>query len=241
MRLDKLLSNLAFGSRKEVKGLIATGLVTVNGEVVTSPMTQVDPEKDQILLGDQPINYSEWVYLMLHKPMDCITATEDPFHQTVMDCIGDDHYRKDLFPVGRLDRDTTGFLLITNNGQMAHQLLSPKHKVPKIYYATVDGLVDESTVEHFAKGLELGDFTALPSQLWIDSVNEEDRVSHVHLEIYEGKFHQVKRMFEACGMSVVRLHRHSMGPLSLDPDLEPGQYRPLTNGEKELLKPFGCL
>lgn len=241
MRLDKLLSNLAFGSRKEVKGLIATGLVTVNREVVTSPMTQVDPEKDQILLGDQAINYSEWVYLMLHKPMDCITATEDAFHQTVMDCIGDDHYRKDLFPVGRLDRDTTGLLLITNNGQMAHQLLSPKHKVPKIYYATVDGVVDESTVEQFAKGLDLGDFTALPSQLWIDAVNEDDQLSQVHLEIYEGKFHQVKRMFEACGMNVLQLHRHSMGPLIMDPDLEPGQYRPLTSEEKELLKPFGCL
>ncbi|MCR8969220.1 pseudouridine synthase [Facklamia sp. 7083-14-GEN3] len=239
MRLDKLLSHMNFGSRKEVKSLISAGSVRINGEQITKANFQVDETKDLIEVDGQQIIYHKFIYWLLNKPQGVISATEDGRHHTVIDCLHPDDYRFDLFPVGRLDIDTTGLLLITNNGQMAHQLTSPKKQVYKTYQALIEGVVTKETVEAFKAGLDLGDFTSQPAQLWIGEVDTEKGVSKIRVSISEGKFHQVKRMFQACQMEVLQLHRLSMGPLQLEDDLALGDYRQLTQAEIEALKPFG--
>lgn len=233
MRLDKFLVEMKKGSRSEVKKLIKSGRVTVDGQTVREPEQKFDPERAQISLDGQTVSYASFEYFMLNKPQGVVSATEDRRFQTVVDLI-DTARRKDLFPAGRLDIDTEGLLLITNDGQLAHQLLSPKKHVDKVYFARVEGILPSDVKEQFAKGLTLdGDVKTLPARL---ELLKEGPVSEVRLTIHEGKFHQVKRMFEAVGCHVVYLKRLSMGSLVLDETLAPGEYRRLTDDELCALK-----
>ena len=237
MRLDKFLADLNVGTRKEIKLLVKKGQVTVNGSVVRDPGMSVTGDEEIICSGEL-MAYEKNVYYMLNKPGGLITATEDSREETVLDLLPV-RRRKDLFPVGRLDKDTRGLLLITNDGQLAHRLLSPRHHVDKVYEAWIDGLVTPVDVDKFARGIELEDFTALPAKLEIlqTFVSQEDKnKSYVRITIREGKFHQIKRMFEAEHKKVTSLKRISMGPLKLDPRLEEGSFRPLTEEEISALR-----
>ena len=235
-RLDKYLADMSVGTRSEVKNLIKKGLVTVNGEVIRKPEYKVDIEKDDLVCRGEPVVYQTLVYYMLNKPAGVISATNDPKQQTVLDLITDKS-RKDLFPVGRLDKDTEGLLLITNDGDLAHRLLSPKKHVDKVYYARCRGTVREGAAEEFARGIHLPDgLLCLPAELTVLSYDRVQDESEIRLRIREGKFHQVKRMMEAVGCPVLFLKRLSMGPLVLDEDLKPGEYRPLTDTEREWLE-----
>ena len=216
MRLDKFLADMNQGTRKELKQLIRKGLVTVDGVTVKDPGTAVTKTSDIVLAGI-PVVYNEYEYYMMNKPRGVITATEDARQETVLDLMAGEH-RKDISPVGRLDKDTVGLLLITNDGQLNHQLLSPKHHVDKEYLARVSGKVTENDVKAFARGL------------FIDGVTE------ITVVIQEGKYHQIKKMFHAIGKEVIYLQRIRMGSLELDPNLQEGQYRKLTDEEIRLLK-----
>lgn len=237
LRLDKMLSHLGYGSRKEVKQLLKKKGVLVNGEAVRNGGQLIDPEKDQVLLNGETLIYEKYVYYMLNKPKGVISATEDTKHQTVLDLIGEEDLRPDVFPVGRLDKDTTGLLILTNDGPLAHELLSPKKKVPKCYLALVEGIVGQEDVSLFSQGFEIdGNEKVQPSQLIIKKKDEGRNQTEVSLTIVEGKFHQVKRMFTAVGKRVLTLHRESMGGLRLDKELRPGEYRRLTEAELAILK-----
>ena len=226
MRLDKYLAEMGAGTRKEVRKMIRDGRVSINGQKETDPGRKV-MEGEEVRADGAPVVYEKYVYYMLHKPAGVISATEDAREQTVLDLI-DEKKRKGLFPVGRLDRDTEGLLLITNDGELAHRLLSPKRHVDKVYFARLDGPVGEEEKKLFAQGLKVDDtLTALPAELEIlDGKNE------VRVTVREGKYHQVKRMFQAVGREVLYLKRLSMGPLVLDEQLPAGAYRRLT-GEEE--------
>lgn len=241
MRLDKLLAHTGFGTRKEVKKIIKDGYIEVNGEVITKPGTKVDPDEDDVRVGGQRIYYEEFVYFMLNKPAGVISATEDFVHETVLDLLEPADLVQEPHPVGRLDIDTEGLLILTNDGQLTHQLISPKKEVDKEYYALIEGIVTEEDVTKFAKGLILEDdeedFETMPATLEILSVEEEAQESEIHVTIQEGKFHQVKRMFEAVGKKVLYLKRIRMHDLKLDENLPLGEYRPLTDEELEILKP----
>ena len=232
MRLDKFLANMGVGTRSEVKACIRQGRVTINGERAKKPEQKVSEDTDCVCVDGQEIHFTEMQYLMLNKPQGVVTATEDREHKTVLDLI-DSPMKKQLFPVGRLDKDTEGLLLITNDGVLAHELLSPKKHVKKNYYAKIDGKVTEQDIEAFKNGLDLGDFTTMPAVLKILSQGD---CSEIFVEICEGKFHQVKRMFEAVGKKVTYLKRVSMGTLCLDEKLQPGEWRELTDKELEGLK-----
>lgn len=234
MRLDKLLSNTGYGSRKEVRQLLKKGMIRVNGAVMKDPAQHVDPDSDAISLLGEEVVYKEFIYLMMHKPPGVLSATEDNRDQTVVDLLAGEDRHFEPFPVGRLDKDTEGLLLLTNDGKLAHNLLSPKKEVPKTYYAKVSGIVTEEDAEAFARGVILDDaYETKPGILHILHSAEE---SEIELTITEGKFHQVKRMFEAVGKKVVYLKRLTMGPLELDSDLELGEYRELTDEELQQLK-----
>lgn len=238
MRLDKFLADVGLGSRKEVKQLLKKSLVTVNGLVVKDGKIQIKEETDTIAFGAEKLVYQRFFYYMLHKPQGVISATEDKRDETVLDLLNDTDFREDLFPVGRLDKDTEGLLLLTNDGQLAHQLLSPKKHVDKEYFATIQGIVTEEDIRYFEKGFPLSNGELVkPSQLFIESVDETSQVSSIRLIIQEGKFHQVKRMFEAVGKQVIYLKRLRMGSLVLDEQLELGSYRQLTEVELQGLKP----
>ncbi|HAB9682848.1 TPA_asm: rRNA pseudouridine synthase [Listeria monocytogenes] len=231
MRLDKLLSHTGFGSRKEVKPLLKSGAVVVNGTIQKDSKTQVNPDKDQITVHGTPVVYQEFVYFMLHKPQNVVSATEDNVSETVIDLLAQEDTLTDPFPVGRLDKDTEGLLIITNDGTLAHNLLSPKKHIDKTYYAKIDGDVTAEDVEAFAARIELDDgYTCKPARLEIITPNE------IKVTIQEGKFHQVKRMFAARGKSVSYLKRISMGNLQLDESLALGEYRPLTEAELAILQ-----
>ena len=237
MRIDKLLAHCGYGSRKDVKQLLKDGLVTSNGKKIRSSGAHVDPEKDEIYVGDEKINYSKYVYYMLNKPSGVLTATMDKNAKTVLDLMN--VKRKDLFPVGRLDKDTEGLLLITNDGELAHNLLAPKKHVDKTYYARAAGRIREEAIKLFADGLHVDDeFTALPAKLELKGYNEKDNYTDVIITIHEGKFHQIKRMFEAVGSEVLYLKRLRMGSLVLDETLKPGEYRTLT--QKEIDELYNC-
>jgi pseudouridylate synthase len=238
MRLDKFLVENGLGSRSQVKELLKKGLVLVNGRAEKSPKTQINETADEVVVSGQKLTYEKFVYYLLNKPKGYISATEDERHKTVLDLLDETARQKEVFPVGRLDIDTHGLLLLTNNGKLAHAMLSPKKHVEKIYRAQVAGLMNQSDVERFATGIELKDFTCQPAQLKILEVDEEKETSLVEISLAEGKFHQVKRMVAACGKEVTDLQRLSMGPLQLDPELALGEWRRLTEEEMKSLERF---
>ncbi|MCD7894863.1 MAG: rRNA pseudouridine synthase [Erysipelotrichaceae bacterium] len=233
MRLDKLLAHSGYGTRKEVKSYIRQGLVSVNGNIIKKDDYHVDQHLDKIMIDGEYVNYEEYVYYMLNKPAGYVSATTDNRYPTVVELI-DDYYRDDLFPIGRLDIDTEGLLILSNDGKLSHELLSPKKHCPKIYYARVKGIVDENDIELFMKGIQLEDFTCQSSILKIININ--NGISEVTVEIYEGKFHQIKRMFLSLGKEVLYLKRLQMNNLKLDENLKIGQYRRLTDEELNRLK-----
>lgn len=233
MRIDKFLTELGVGSRSEVKKILKTGQVTVNGIPVKKPEEKIDETKDMVAYQGKTLMYQQFEYYMFYKPAGCVTAVSDAVHKTVMDYMKD-LTRKDLNPVGRLDIDTEGLLLITNDGMLSHELLSPTKHVPKTYYAKIEGIVTEEDVNLFKNGVDIGEKKLTkPAELKI--LNSQP-VSEIELTISEGKFHQVKRMFEAVGKKVVYLKRISMGSLVLDETLKPGEYRSLTAKEIEKLR-----
>lgn len=232
IRLDKYLADMGCGTRSQVKREIAGGSVMVNGAPARRPEDKIDTEKDSVVFRGSPLGYTEYEYFMLNKPAGVVSATEDRTERTVLDLI-DTRQRKDLFPVGRLDKDTEGLLLVTNDGGMAHRLLSPKKHVDKVYYAKVAGRITEEHVRLFAEGVDIGDEKpTLPAELTVLSSGE---ISEIELVIREGRFHQVKRMFQAAGGEVLYLKRLRMGSLVLDRELQPGEYRKLTEEEVRAL------
>ena len=233
MRLDKYLVSCAVGSRTEVKNFLKSGRVTVNGKKEKSAKLQINEDTDEICFDGQKLEYEEFVYYMMNKPQGVISATEDPKHKTVLDLLDDLARSKDVFPVGRLDIDTHGLLLLTNDGKLAHALLSPKCHVDKTYLAQVDGIMTDEDIETFAQGIPLKDFTCQPAKLELVSLDTEENQSLVRVTIAEGKFHQVKRMVAYCGKEVVDLQRLTMGTLTLDEDLKRGEWRRLTKEELE--------
>lgn len=232
MRLDKFLVDCGVGSRTEVKQLLKQKKIAVNGKKETAGKLQIDPGKDRVTFMGEDLVHETFVYYLLNKPAGVISATEDDHHQTVLDLLDETARHKEVFPVGRLDIDTHGLLLLTNNGKLAHAMLSPKKHVSKVYRAQVAGIMDEA-------GIALKDFTTLPARLQILEVNEANASSYVEIEIAEGKFHQVKRMVAACGKEVADLERISMGPLTLDPSLKLGEWRRLQPSELVSLEVFG--
>ena len=230
MRLDKFLSDMGAGTRSEIKKGIRKGGASIDGNVVKDPGYSVSPSSHVVFRGS-PVVYEEFVYLMLNKPAGIISASEDDREPTVVDLITEPK-RKDIFPVGRLDRDTEGLLLITNDGALSHRLLSPKHHVDKVYYARVTGILSDNDIALFRDGLVLTDgLECLPADLKILSVSDNEYSSEAEITIREGKFHQVKRMFSSIGSEVTYLKRLSMGPITLEPELAPGEYRRLTAEE----------
>lgn len=231
LRLDRYLAEMGAGSRQEVKKYIRKGKVKVNGDTVRNPEQKVDEFRDRICLDEKEIAYASFEYFMLNKPAGVVSATEDRREKTVLDLI-QSKKRKDLFPVGRLDKDTEGLLLITNDGMLAHRLLSPGKHVDKTYFVRVQGRVTEKEVELFGKRVNIGTSEkpewTMPAEL---TVLESGEISEVRLTIQEGKYHQIKRMFQAVDMKVLYLKRERMGLLKLDLSLEPGQYRALTQEE----------
>lgn len=237
IRLDKYLADMGIGTRSEVKSYIKKGLITVNQIPVHDPGMKITTAQDIVCYQHQELHYTSCEYFMLNKPAGVLSATEDRSQKTVIDLITDSRV-KGLFPVGRLDKDTEGLLLITNDGELAHRLLSPNKHVGKTYRARIDGVVSEADVQLFQNGIPLDEnFTTLPAELLVLDSDNVSNTSEIEVIIYEGKFHQIKRMFEYTGKKVTYLKRLSMGNLRLDPSLKPGEYRHLSAQElKPLLK-----
>jgi 16S rRNA pseudouridine516 synthase len=231
-RLDKVLSSQNVGSRKEIASLAKQGRITVNGAVVKKADHKVIPEEDIIAVDGKLVSFQRYVYYMMHKPGGVLSAARDSRAETVVDLLPPELVRRNLFPAGRLDKDTEGLLILTDDGDFAHRMLSPKKQIWKEYHARLDHPVDESDIEAFAKGVPLSDFTCLPAKLEILETGDTPLVS---VEICEGKFHQVKRMFLARGCTVTYLKRVRIGKLSLDSQLLKGQVRPMTEEELALI------
>lgn len=230
-RLDKLLASTGRWSRSEVKRLVREGRVLVNGRIAASAEEKFDASCAAFSVDGESVRLRSFAYVMLHKPAGVLSATEDGKGKTVLDLLPEPYRKRGLFPVGRLDKDTEGLLLLTDDGQLAHALLSPKKHVDKLYYARVDGALDDADVAAFEAGMTLGDGLAcLPAGLEIVSPNE------ALVTLREGKFHQIKRMFAARGKPVLYLKRLAMGGLSLDSALAPGEWRELTAEEENMLK-----
>jgi 16S rRNA pseudouridine516 synthase len=237
VRVDKILANMGYGSRKEVKKLLKSGIVKLDDTVVKDPKTHVDPENQNLTVHGEIVEYKEYIYLMMNKPNGVISATEDQAEETVVDLLEMEDLVFEPFPVGRLDKDTVGLLLLTNDGKLSHHLLSPKKHVPKIYYARINHEVTEQDISDFKKGVILDDgYETKPADLKI--IQSSTDGSEIELTITEGKFHQVKRMFEAVGKKVTFLMRIKMGPLELDENLGLGEYRELTEDEIEALRTY---
>jgi 16S rRNA pseudouridine516 synthase len=236
-RLDKIISNLGYGSRKDVKSFVKKRIVEVDGIIVKDNGMLVDPEKSIIKINGEELLYRKYIYLMMNKPDGVISATHDNRDETVIDLLELEHQAFEPFPVGRLDKDTVGLLLLTNDGELNHRLISPKWHVDKVYYAEIDKKVDNKDIIAFKNGITLDDgYKCLEAKLEI--LTSTDDGSNVRIIIQEGKFHQVKRMFEAIDKKVVYLKREEFGGLLLDPDLEEGEYRELTDEELNLLKSY---
>lgn len=238
MRLDKFLVEAGVGSRSQVKSLLKKKAILVNQEVETSPKVQINEHKDLVTYLGKPLTYEAFVYYILNKPAGFLSATKDRAQATVIDLLDETARQKDVFPVGRLDKDTRGLLLLTNNGQLAHDLLSPKKHVTKEYLAKVAGIMTDADKDDFAKGISLKDHQCLPAKLEVLDKDLSQETCVVSITIQEGKFHQVKRMVAACGKEVLELQRLSMGPLRLDPGLAEGDFRRLTSDELQSLEPY---
>lgn len=224
MRIDKYLANMNVGSRKEVHQLIKQGIVAVNGTTVKTPKQQVK-ENDHVTVNGDEVTYQKYHYFLLNKPKGVLSATEDRSQPTVISLLAPQDRYQGIVPVGRLDKDTTGLLLLTNDGQLNHELLAPNKHVDKIYRAEIAGVADENTVKTFAAGMTLGDGTQLkPAELQILEQDAEHDSSKIEIKIREGKYHQIKRVFGAVGMKVIELERISMGKLTLPKDLKRGEY-----------------
>ena len=227
MRLDKFISNMTALSRTDAVANIYHNNVTVGGKIKKDPALKIDPEKDEICLKGEKVEYEEYVYYMLNKPAGVVSATEDKKYKTVCDLI---ETHREIAPVGRLDIDTEGLLLLTDDGQLSHKLLSPKKHVDKVYYAEVDGEISEEAIRGFEEGIDYGeDKPSQPGKLEAISdestYNATDSITSAYVTIHEGKFHQIKRMFEVYGLHVTYLKRISMGKLKLDESLKPGEYK----------------
>lgn len=233
IRLDKYLADMGVGTRSEVKRYIQKGMVSVGEKTVKKPEMKINTDTDAVYFQNSQVGYETQEYYLLNKPAGVVSATSDQKEKTVLDLI-ESKKRKDLFPVGRLDKDTEGLLLITNDGELCHRLLSPKKHVDKVYYARIEGRVTEQDVQQFAEGLDIGEKAITkPGKL---IVLKSDEISEIELTICEGKYHQVKRMFEAVDKKVIYLKRIQMGSLTLDDRLALGQYRKLTDEEIRSLK-----
>lgn len=234
-RLDKVLANVGYGTRKEVKILTKKGEVLVNGKIIKDSSVKVDPYKDEITVSGEKVLYREFIYLMMNKPDGVVSATFDNYDETVIDLLDEEYKVFEPFPIGRLDKDTVGLLLITNDGTLNHKLISPKNHVDKVYYAEIDKAVNEKDVAAFKNGIVLDDgYKCMPGKLEILKADENG--SEVLVTIQEGKFHQVKRMFKSRDKEVVYLRRESFGPLKLDEGLDEGFFRELTPEEVEALQ-----
>lgn len=238
LRLDKFLAADGERSRSEVSRLVKGGLVQVDGSPERNPARRIDPQLHQITLAGQRVADQRLRYVLLHKPAGLLTAARDSRAPTVMSLLPEPMLRRKVLPVGRLDKDTTGALLLTNDGELAHRLLAPSRHVPKEYHAWVQGLLGQEDIDAFARGLALPDFTAQPAQLRIAQASPETSLGI--LLLCEGKFHQVKRMFASRGHEVLRLHRAAFGPLLLG-DLPQGQWRELTPREIAALRQAAAL
>ena len=231
IRLDKFLSEMSGWTRSEVKKIVRTGSVTVDGNEVKKPETKIDEKLSIVSVDGRQIKYNKYEYYMLNKPKGFVSATTDREYKTVVDIISSSK-KKDLFPVGRLDIDTEGLLLITNDGELAHRLLAPKNHVEKTYYVEVSGILDDVDVDAVEKGLDIGEEkNTIPAKMEILKTDIQNNISSCYLTIHEGKFHQVKRMMKKLGKTVTYLKRVSMGSLILDSKLKKGNYRKLTEQE----------
>ncbi|MFT5874790.1 MAG: 16S rRNA pseudouridine516 synthase [Clostridium sp.] len=234
-RIDKILSNLGHGTRKEVKGLLKKGKVEVDGILAKDSAMKVDPDKVVIKVSGEEINYRKYIYLIMNKPAGVVSATVDKHDETVIDLIDQQYLAFKPFPIGRLDKDTVGLILITNDGELNHKLIAPKNHVDKVYYAEINKVITTEDVDTFKKGVVIDDgYKCMPAVLEVLNANENG--SEVMVTIQEGKFHQVKRMFESVDKKVVFLRRISFGPLKLDKNLCEGQCRELSETEIDLLK-----
>lgn len=229
-RIDKILSHIGYATRSECKKLVRDGAISVNGKRMASSSEKADPENDEITVYGEKIIWREFVYFMMNKPSGVVSATEDRKYQTVVDLLSPEDAHFVPFPVGRLDRDTVGLVILTSDGDLAHRVISPKNHIPKTYIARLDGEVTDYHVSEFERGVTLDDgYVCLPAQLKILD-------GFVEITIYEGKFHQIKRMFEAYGLTVTYLKRISIGKVALDEALLEGEYRELTDSEIENLE-----
>ncbi len=243
MRLDKFLALTGNGTRSQVKALIKKGLVEVDGKTASSPDMKIDETVQQVSVAGQAVVFASEHYYMLHKPAGVVSAVTDRQYRTVIDLLGDES-RRDLFPVGRLDIDTEGLLLITDNGKLAHELLAPGNHIDKVYQAVVTGRVTQEDIQAFAEGMDIGEKRkTIPAKLVICQekyetpvLSSDSEVSYTEVTIREGKFHQIKRMFASRGKEVIYLRRIQMGSLKLDPALSPGEFRPLSEQEIDDLK-----
>ena len=234
-RLDKLLCSQTQLTRSEAGRLIRAGRVTVDGRPCRSPAEKLDPAARSVAVDGRPLGYAEHVYLMLNKPAGILCVSRDPKARTVVDLLPEEYRRRGLFPAGRLDKDTHGLVLITDDGAFAHELLSPRHHIPKTYLARLDKPLTDAAVQAFCAGPTLEDGTrCLPAQVRVWEADEQPLTEVV---IYEGRFHQIKRMFAAVGCHVEWLKRVAMGGLSLDENLPEGACRPLTDAEKLSILP----
>lgn len=233
-RLDKVLANSGYGSRKDVKKLVKAGFVEIDGEKIKSSDIQVDIQKNKIIIKGEALVYKKYVYYIMNKPVDVVSATFDNYDKTVIDLLKPVDASFNPFPVGRLDKDTVGLLMLTNDGEMNHRLISPKWHVDKVYYAEIDKAADEEDIKAFKEGITLDDgYVCMPAVLNI--INSDATGSKVKVTVQEGKFHQVKRMFIARGKEVVYLRRIRFGPICLDENLNEGEYRELTEDEISIL------
>lgn len=234
-RLDKILSNLGYGTRKQVKDIVKNGRIKVDGVVLKSSSAKLDTNKSKIELDDETISYKKNIYIVMNKPAGVVSATYDNYDETVIDILDEQYKAFKPFPVGRLDKDTVGLIIITNDGKINHRLISPKWHVDKIYYAEIDKIVDERDTEAFKSGIVIDDgYKCMPAKL--DIIKSDKDGSIVNITVREGKFHQVKRMFKALGKSVLYLKRIKMGPIELDDSLSEGSYRELTDIELTMVK-----
>lgn len=237
MRLDKYLANMGMGTRTEVKKILKSGKITVDGAIVTAPECRIEPEMNEIKMNGRVLTYQKHIYLMLNKPSGVISATEDKNKKTVIDLLEGEYKNRVIFPVGRLDKDTVGLVILTNDGQFAHNTLSPNKHIEKTYYSVVTGDLKYGIINTFNEGVVLEDgYRCKPANLEI--INRDEERAEVLVTISEGKYHQIKRMFKSVGCRVVYLKRVKFGEITLDESLKEGEYRELDDKEMQYIRKY---